>query len=167
MLPYSRHGFGFMLKPLWFAFEKLKIAQSPDFETYLNQFNVIYLDVNAFYSNSKGDEDIVPLFTASVRRDLWILSIRDEDDYAKAIAIVKHSEELLELTINGDENAAALVMNDAHEELVSNLQYNNEGCFQSVIRFAYFYENTRYTVISELRATPILRLFRIYPIRRR
>ena len=51
-------------------FEKLKIAQSPDFETYLNAFNVIKLDVNGFYSNSNRNEDIVPLFTAKVRREL-------------------------------------------------------------------------------------------------
>ncbi len=71
-------------------------------------------------------------------RQQWIISIRDEEDYAKAIAIVNHSKQLLDLTINGDEQAVAQAMNDAHEELVSNLQYNNEGCFQSVIRFAYF-----------------------------
>ena len=51
-------------------FENLKIAQTPDFETYLNAFNVIKLDVNGFYSNSNHHEDIVPLFTAKVRREL-------------------------------------------------------------------------------------------------
>ena len=50
--------------------EKLKIAQTPDFETYLNAFNVIHIDVNACYSNSNHHEDIVPLFTASVREEL-------------------------------------------------------------------------------------------------
>ena len=50
--------------------EKFKIAQCPDFETYLNAFHVIKFDVNAFYSNSNHNEDIVPLFTAKVRREL-------------------------------------------------------------------------------------------------
>ena len=50
--------------------EKLKIAQCPDFETYLNAFNVIKLDVNGFYSNSNHNEDIVPLFTERVREEL-------------------------------------------------------------------------------------------------
>ncbi len=50
--------------------EKLKIAQDPDFETYLNAFNVIKLDINGFYSNSNHDEDIVPLFTERVREEL-------------------------------------------------------------------------------------------------
>ncbi len=50
--------------------EKLKIAQTPEFETYLNAFNVIKLDINGFYSNSNRNEDIVPLFTAEVREEL-------------------------------------------------------------------------------------------------
>lgn len=50
--------------------EKLKIAQSPDFETYLNAFNVIKIDMNGIYSNSNHNEDIVPLFTDKVRREL-------------------------------------------------------------------------------------------------
>ncbi len=85
-------------------------------------------------------------------RQEWINSIQTSSDYAQALCIVKHSKDLLDLTINGDEKAVAHAIDDAHTELVSNLQYNNEGCFQSVIRFAYFYANTRYTVISELPA---------------
>ena len=50
--------------------EKLKIAQTSDFETYLNAFNVIHIDINGIYSNSSRDEDIVPLFTAEVREEL-------------------------------------------------------------------------------------------------
>ncbi len=50
--------------------EKLKIAQTSDFETYLNAFNVIHIDVNGIYSNSSRNEDIVPLFTERVRDEL-------------------------------------------------------------------------------------------------
>ncbi len=70
-------------------FEKLKIAQAPDFETYLNQFNVIKFDVNAFYSNSCGDEDIVPLFTTNIREELQEqfpnCGIKDTDGLDKCI----------------------------------------------------------------------------------
>ncbi len=85
-------------------------------------------------------------------RQEWINSIQTSPDYAQALRIVNHSKLLLDLTINGDEKEVAQAINDAHEELVSNFQYNNEGCFQSVIRFAYFYANTRYTVVSEMPA---------------
>ncbi len=41
-------------------------------------------------------------------------------------------------------------MSAAHEQLLSKQRYNHEACLQSAIRFAYFYANTRYTVVSEL-----------------
>ena len=69
--------------------EKLKIAQTPDFETYLNAFNVIHIDVNACYSNSNHNEDIVPLFTASVRHEMKMCfpdcDIQDADSFADCI----------------------------------------------------------------------------------
>ena len=70
-------------------FEKLKIAQSPDFETYLNAFNVIHIDVNGFYSNSNHSEDIVPLLTERVREELMVefpnCNIKDSDTMDRCI----------------------------------------------------------------------------------
>jgi len=56
------------------------------------------------------------------------------------------------LTVDGDEKAVADAVAAAHEQLLSKQRYNHEACFQCAIRFAYFYANTRYTVISELPA---------------
>ena len=49
--------------------EKLKIAQIPDFETYLNAFNVIKFDVNGFFSNANKKKNIVPIFTTKLREE--------------------------------------------------------------------------------------------------
>ena len=49
--------------------EKLKIAQTPEFETYLNAFHVIQFDMNAFYSNSNKKKSIVPMFTSEIREE--------------------------------------------------------------------------------------------------
>ena len=69
--------------------EKLKIAQTPDFETYMNAFNVIYIDVNACYSGSSRNEDIVPLFTADVREEFMEefpeCGIKESDSLASCI----------------------------------------------------------------------------------
>ena len=61
-------------------FTKLKISKDPSFEKYLNKFNVIKLDVNAFYSNlSKKEQeeridrktrDITPIFNGAVVKEL-------------------------------------------------------------------------------------------------
>ncbi len=68
--------------------------------------------------------------------------------YAKALQIVNHSKILLDKTIEGDAVAVAQAVSDAHEQLLSKQRYNHEACLQSAIQFAYFYANTRYTVIS-------------------
>ena len=69
--------------------EKLRVAQCPDFETYLNAFNVIKLDVNGFYSNSNHNEDIVPLFTERIREELMEefpnCGIKDSDTMDRCI----------------------------------------------------------------------------------
>ena len=61
-------------------FTNLKIAKDPSFEKYLNKFNVIKLDINAFYSNlSKKEQeekvdrktrDITPIFNGAVVKEL-------------------------------------------------------------------------------------------------
>ena len=61
-------------------FASLKIAKDPSFEKYLNKFNVIKLDVNAFYSNQSKKEqeekvdrktrDITPIFNGAVVKEL-------------------------------------------------------------------------------------------------
>ena len=85
-------------------------------------------------------------------RSEWIYAIENDSDYAKAIEIVNHSKLLLDKTVEGDAQAVADALTAAHEQLMSRQRYNHEACLQCAIRFAYFYANTRYTVISELPA---------------
>ena len=85
-------------------------------------------------------------------RSEWINAIEDDPDYAKAIEIVNNSKLLLDMTIACDNQAVADALSAAHEQLMSRQRYNHEACLQCAIRFAYFYANTRYTVISELPA---------------
>ena len=83
-------------------------------------------------------------------RSEWIYAIENDSDYAKSIEIVNNSKILLDKTIEGDAEAVAEALAAAHEQLMSRQWYNHEACLQSAIRFAYFYANTRYTIISEL-----------------
>lgn len=80
----------------------------------------------------------------------WVNAIDDEEDYSSIMSIVKTSKKLLDATTNGDEDAVAKALSAAHTEVTSNLTYNDEHCFQSAICLAYFYANTRYTLIKEL-----------------
>jgi hypothetical protein len=85
-------------------------------------------------------------------RSEWINAIEDDKSYAEAIRIVNNSKLLLDKTVEGDNQAVADALSAAHEQLMSRQRYNHEACLQCAIRFAYFYANTRYTVISELPA---------------
>ena len=80
----------------------------------------------------------------------WINSIEDSSDYKKVMAVVNASKRLLDDTINGNEEAVARALDAAHTEVTNPLTYNDEHCFQSAICLAYFYANTRYTLIKEL-----------------
>ena len=80
----------------------------------------------------------------------WINSIEDSADYKKVMEIVNTSKKLLDDTINGNEEAVAKALDAAHSMVTNPLTYNDEHCFQSAICLAYFYANTRYTLIKEL-----------------
>ena len=82
-------------------------------------------------------------------RDQWILSIKQSPDYRGVMELVNASKQLVEFTQEGDSEAVADALNKAHEQICNNLNYNNEGTFQSVICLAYFYANLKYTVIKE------------------
>ena len=108
---------------------------------------LIHLGYLAYDSNTK--QCYIP--NSEIRSE-WINAIEDDPDYAKAIEIVNNSKLLLDKTIEGDSQAVADAMSAAHEQLMSRQRYNHETCLQCAIRFAYFYANTRYTIISELPA---------------
>lgn len=83
-------------------------------------------------------------------REEWVSAIDYDDNYVKVIEIVNASRKLLDDTINGNEDAVAYALDAAHTEVTSNLTYNDEHCFLSAICLAYFYANTRYTLVKEL-----------------
>jgi hypothetical protein len=60
--------------------------------------------------------------------------------------------QLVKSTIEGYADAVAKALDKSHEQICNNLNYNNEGTFQSVICLAYFYANTQYTIVKEMPA---------------
>ena len=83
-------------------------------------------------------------------RKQWVISVQHEQDYKPIIKMINDSKQLLEATINKDEKAVAAALTEAHIRTTNPLTYNNEASFQSAIGLAYFYANTKYTVIKEL-----------------
>ena len=51
-------------------FQNLEIAEDAQFETYLNQYDVIFLNVQEFLSQSKNIDEMISLIRRSVLWDL-------------------------------------------------------------------------------------------------
>ena len=85
-------------------------------------------------------------------RDQWILSVQQSPDYRGLMELVNTSKQLVESTIEEDAEAVAAALDKSHEQICNNLNYNNEGTFQSVICLAYFYANLKYTIVKEMPA---------------
>ena len=83
-------------------------------------------------------------------RQEWVKAVKFDDNYAKLFSIINTSKKLLDDTIQGNEEAVARALDAAHTEVTNPLTYNDEHCFQSAICLAYFYANTRYTLVKEL-----------------
>ena len=63
---------------------------------------------------------------------------------------ILNSKELLEATLNGDEEAVARGIDVVHDEQTSILSYNNENSLSCVISLAYYYAHGDYLFYREL-----------------
>ncbi len=82
----------------------------------------------------------------------WILAIKDNKDYSQVFKTIENSKRLLQLTINGEEEAVAEALSNAQQFVTSPISYNNEQSMQSAINLAYFFASTQYYMFNELPA---------------
>ena len=115
-------------------------ASKDDVFTYLIHLGYLAYDIDT-------EQCYIP--NSEVRNE-WVNSIECSPDYKVIIEMVNDSRELLERTIALDESAVAAALDKAHINATNPLTYNDEKSFQSAIGLAYFYANTKYTVIKEL-----------------
>ena len=83
-------------------------------------------------------------------RSEWIRALKIDDGYAITNHIIQSSKELLEETLQGNEEAVAKALDMSHIHVTSNRSYNNEDALQSAIYLAYIYALNKYTVIKEM-----------------
>ena len=97
-----------------------------------------------------NDKDMTCRIPNEEVRQEWVKAVKFDDDYKQFFAVINASKRLLDDTINGNAEAVARALDAAHTQVTNPLTYNDEHCFQSAICLAYFYANTRYTLIKEL-----------------
>lgn len=85
-------------------------------------------------------------------REEWISAIEVSADYSVTSKIIQDSKELLEETIEGNEEAVAKSLDESHINVSSNRTYNNEDSLHSAIYLSYMYALNKYTNIKEMTA---------------
>lgn len=118
----------------------LRFRGKDDVFTYLIHLGYLTYDEDAMTCSIPNEE---------VRQE-WVKAVKFDADYSKLFSIISASKQLLDETINGNEEAVARALDAAHTEVTSPLSYNHEQSLQSAICLAYFYANTRYTLFKEL-----------------
>ena len=79
----------------------------------------------------------------------WEFAAAVVDEYEETDNIIRASKELLQATIDGDEEAVARALDESHIHVTGNRSYNNEDALQSAIYLAYLYAINKYTIIRE------------------
>mgnify|MGYP002622675049 FL=1 len=74
----------------------------------------------------------------------------EKTNWKNVAKALQDSEELLEATINGEEETVAQAIDTAYDEHTSILSYNNENSLACVISIAYFSARNDYKILREM-----------------
>jgi hypothetical protein len=74
----------------------------------------------------------------------------EANKWQRVVSALEASEELLQATLDGDEQAVAMGVDAAHDEHTSILSYNNENSLACVLSIAYYYARNDYVMHREL-----------------
>jgi len=76
----------------------------------------------------------------------------EDNNWTHVVKALQASEQLLQDTLDGDEEAVTQGVDAAHDENTSILSYNNESSLACVLSIAYYYAKNDYVVYRELPA---------------
>ena len=74
----------------------------------------------------------------------------EDSQWTNVVKALETSEQLLQATLEGDEEAVAHYVDAAHDENTSILSYNNENSLACVLSIAYYYARNDYVIHREL-----------------
>ena len=98
-----------------------------------------------------SDAQVCWIPNKEVQRE-WARAISVVEEYSTTDEIIKASRELLNDTLNMNEDRVAQALDKTHIHVTSNRSYNNEDALQSAIYLAYIYALNEYTIIRETTA---------------
>ena len=125
------------------------------FDNSLNEINtkddVLTYLIHLGYLNYNKETGYCRIPNKEIRQE-WENAVEASENFAKVVEMIKDSEELLKLTIDGEADEVAAALDRAHEEVSSIKNYNRESSLQAAIILAYYTAKTKYTIIQELPA---------------
>ena len=74
----------------------------------------------------------------------------EDNNWKEVVKALSASEQLLQATLDGDEEAVARGVDAVHDENTSILSYNNENSLACVLSLAYYYAKNDYIIHREL-----------------
>lgn len=110
--------------------------------------DVLSLLVHLGYLGYKEDEETVFIPNEEVREEL-ARTVKDTG-WKEIVEILRNSDQLLNDTINGNEESVAKAIEFVHEQNTSILNYNNENALSFVVSLAYISARKDYTLHREL-----------------
>ena len=126
-----------------------------DFKNRLDEIktkdNVLTYLIHLGYLNYDKKTKLCRIPNKEIKQE-WESAVRDSDNFSKIAEMIRDSEELLELTLEGEADEVAAALDRAHEEVSSIKSYNRESSLQAAIILAYYTAKTKYTIIQELPA---------------
>ena len=126
-----------------------------DFKNRLDEIktkdNVLTYLIHLGYLNYDKKTKLCRIPNKEIKQE-WESAVRDSDNFSKIAEMIRDSEELLELTLEGEADEVAAALDRAHEEVSSIKSYNRESSLQAAIILAYYTAKTKYTIVQELPA---------------
>ena len=126
-----------------------------DFKNRLDEIktkdNVLTYLIHLGYLNYDKKTGLCRIPNKEIKQE-WEFAVKDSDNFSKIAEMIRDSEELLELTLEGEADEVAAALDRAHEEVSSIKSYNRESSLQAAIILAYYTAKTKYTIIQELPA---------------
>nr|WP_297771213.1 AAA family ATPase [uncultured Butyrivibrio sp.] len=119
-----------------------------DMTSFTNADDVLTLLIHLGYLGYNSDKKTVFIPNREIMQEFVTSTTAGEKAWDEVIKSVKESKELLDATLNGNEETVAEYIEKAHLE-TSHLQYNDENALSYTISLAYFAARQDYSIIRE------------------
>ncbi len=119
-----------------------------DMVTFNSADDVLTLLIHLGYLTYDFDTETAWIPNAEVQRE-FINSIED-GGWEHVMHSIQLSDELLEATLQGDNERVSEIVEQVHDENTSILQYNNENSLSCILSLAYYSTRKNYTIHREL-----------------